>query len=864
VIKTKSLVERDEHLRALQGAVDGSADRGRVVLVSGEAGLGKTSIVEALIAGLDHRYRLLRAACEPVGIPAAFAPLFELLDEMPSELREDIRSGAGRAAVIAGVLDVLKNDRVVLVIEDIHWADEATLGLIRYLGRRIASTSSTLIVTYRPEELDSVPPLRLVVADLGPDALRVELIGLTVSGVEEMLGDVALDPWRVHTATLGNPFFVEQVRRHPEASLPPTVGTAVLASVDRLPSRAREILGLVALSPEGVDLDLLTTQYEEAAADLDLAVQRLLLVASPLGLVTCRHDLIRETLVESMTPSLKTRIHRRLLEHLEGRNGGSAGTARRAYHSIGAGDESKALRYSLVSAEDAAKAGAHRQSAFHYANALEYASTLDETRHAEVLLAAAKEHCLVNAFETASDLSRRRIALGSGSAEKAKAYAWLSYFESRQNDLAESRRDAEAALGVLTNEAPCEELALAYYVLSWVSRAIGDDEEAFRFGELAVGAAQGTQSLFVEVLASATLGASLLSLGDVDGLAMINEAARIGVEHSIQEPAAKALHYLGACILRGWRPLEARARFDAAIEYTSTHELDAWYVAAVATMAGISVATGRWDDADHELDQVLGQRTCTQTEVETLVIAATLRVRRGDPGAVESIEDVIARVIGSDDYDSLLTACALLMEAAWMGHVDVARARAMYESMGRLPHFHADTWGQTALGYWARRLDFERPQGEMWTAVRLEWDGLVEEAAAKWRERGYVCEAVVTGATAEDADLTTAFSELQRLGAEGVSRGLRRELQRRGVRKIPRGDRPTTRAHPAGLTERQTEVLALIAAGYTNAAIAEELYISEKTAGHHVAAVLSKLNVSSRVQAAAVATSRGWAGGISN
>jgi DNA-binding NarL/FixJ family response regulator len=95
-------------------------------------------------------------------------------------------------------------------------------------------------------------------------------------------------------------------------------------------------------------------------------------------------------------------------------------------------------------------------------------------------------------------------------------------------------------------------------------------------------------------------------------------------------------------------------------------------------------------------------------------------------------------------------------------------------------------------------------------------------------------------------------------------RGLRRELQRRGVHNIPRGHRAATAAHPAGLTERQAEVLALIVAGCSNADIAEELFISEKTAGHHVAAVLAKLNASSRLQAAAIATTRGWVDGSSN
>jgi DNA-binding NarL/FixJ family response regulator len=107
------------------------------------------------------------------------------------------------------------------------------------------------------------------------------------------------------------------------------------------------------------------------------------------------------------------------------------------------------------------------------------------------------------------------------------------------------------------------------------------------------------------------------------------------------------------------------------------------------------------------------------------------------------------------------------------------------------------------------------------------------------------------------ADLDQVFSSLAALGADGVARGLRHELQRRGVKSVPRGERKSTRANPAGLTDRQAEVLSLMQAGLSNAAIAETLFISEKTAGHHVSAILAKLNVSSRLQAVAVTTGRG-------
>ncbi len=230
VISSGSLIERQPQLQTLEAAVVSSTHSGAVVLISGEAGFGKTSLIETFTRSLDHRYQILTAACEPIGIPAAFAPLFDLLDDLPDELRHDIRSGMGRPAVYSGMLDLIKNERVVLVFEDMHWADEATLGLVRYLGRRIASTNSTLLITYRSEEVDLSHPLRLVIADLGSSAERIDLPALSPAGVAEMARGLDVDPDDIYETTLGNPFFVEEVIRHPGHKVPPTVANAVLAS----------------------------------------------------------------------------------------------------------------------------------------------------------------------------------------------------------------------------------------------------------------------------------------------------------------------------------------------------------------------------------------------------------------------------------------------------------------------------------------------------------------------------------------------------------------------------------------------------------------------------------------------------------
>jgi DNA-binding CsgD family transcriptional regulator len=388
----------------------------------------------------------------------------------------------------------------------------------------------------------------------------------------------------------------------------------------------------------------------------------------------------------------------------------------------------------------------------------------------------------------------------------------------------------------------------------------GDVADAIDHATQSIDVARTAGSPRVEVHAATTLGTCRVLQGDPSGRATIEGAIRLGLENGGDEWTAKAMNNLAfSYAVTGDLPT-ARDQFSDLVEFTAARELDAWYIAAVASRANFDVRLGRWDEADQGLSIVLGQRTCLQTEAEALMTAATLSARRGEPEAELMIENIMDRVRDTRDFDMIMSSAVLGMEAAWLGVIETGQGLELYRRALDLEELGDDAWSRE-LAFWAVRLDVELPPGEIPGPARLELDSRMEEAADAWDEGGFATEAVISRALAPHADLDAVFSSLAAQGADGTVRGLRRELQRRGVIGVPRGERRSTRANPAGLTARQAEVLSLMQAGLSNAAIAEKLYISEKTAGHHVSAILAKLNVSSRLQAVAVTTGDGYGHG---
>ena len=264
------LLERSEQLSSLGGALAAVAasGQGRVVLVAGEAGVGKTALLRRFCAGIDGSARVLWAGCEPLFIPRPLGPVMDLAGVVGGEVAACARDGARPYDVAVALLRELAAGPSVLVLEDVHWADEATLDVIRLAGRRIGDVPALLVLSYRDDGLERSHPLRIVLGDLpGSERVtRLELAGLSPQAVAELAGPAGVDAGELHRWTAGNPFFVTEVLAAGTGLVPRSVADAVLARAARLGGAAREVLDAAAVVPGPAELWLLEALAPAAGA----------------------------------------------------------------------------------------------------------------------------------------------------------------------------------------------------------------------------------------------------------------------------------------------------------------------------------------------------------------------------------------------------------------------------------------------------------------------------------------------------------------------------------------------------------------------------------------------------------------------
>jgi tetratricopeptide (TPR) repeat protein len=815
------LIEREEALAALDNRL-GEARRGEgsVVFVHGEAGVGKTCLLRAWTGGLPARVRLAWGACDPLSTPSPLAPLREAALELGGSMLETLRAGSAALDAFVAFVAELREGAHVVVFEDLHWADEATLDLVRYAGRRIETTPSLLVLSFRDDEAGSTHPLQSVLGELSRTGavVRVPLRPLSLAGVARLVAGRRDDADAVYRRTGGNPFFVTEVVASAGERVPESVRDAVLARLAALGDRERSALETLACVPGRVDDELAFDLFEDDPAVEQLVASGWLSREGP-GLAF-RHELARLAVVEKLPAPRRRLSHRTILTAMERHD--TADAAVLTHHAVEAHATDRVLVYARRAAAEAAAAGAHREAASFLLTAIERADGLTVQERAELLESRAYELYLTDRIDEALVAREHAVRLREEVADLVAVGAghrWISrlaWFAGRR-PLAEHH--AALAVELLEGADDPRELGFAYSNRAQLAMLAGDAAAAVNWGERALRVAEELGDVELRAHALNNVGSARRLADESGGRALQLESIALAREHGLDEHVARGYTNVAWDEVERRRLAHGESLLREALAFASQRDLDAWRRYMLGCRARLHLLRGRWTAAADDAATVLSEPASPVSRIWPLMVLGLVRSRRGDPGADDALAEAWALATQVGEDHRVAPVAAARAEHAWI----TGAAAPLDELRDVIRHAGAlrSGWPLGEVLSWLHRLGgvAEAPSGLALPApFALQLHGDATAAAAAWSELGCPYEAAValTDADTEPA-LLQALELLTELGAEGAAGRVRRRLRALGVTRIPRGPRPTTQANPARLTARQVEVVGLLAAGLTNA-----------------------------------------------
>jgi DNA-binding CsgD family transcriptional regulator len=807
-----------------------------MVFVGGEAGVGKTALVRAFAA--ESGTPVLHGACENLTTPTPFGPFLDLGLELDDEPRQ----------VAVAVLEALRTTPV-LVLEDVHWADQATLDALRVLGRRLDGTSALVLATYRDDAIESDHPLRVVLGELATarGVVRLSVPRLSVEAVRELAEPSGADGDTIHRLTQGNAFYVTEILASEGGELPETVRDAVLARAAGLPAAARRLLEAVAAVPARAELWLLEAIAPLELAELGDCLSSGMLHAEGDG-VAFRHELARLAVESATAPHRRRALHGSVLAALVP----TGDVARLAHHAEEAGDAAAVLEYAPAAARRAADASAHREAAAQYERALRHADALSAGERASLLAAYAQETHVIGRHATAVEAGVEAIAHYRALGDTLREGELLAQLPTPYVSLGRNA-DAEAAslraIELLERLPAGPELIKAYCMQASLRMLARDNPDGVLWGRRALAVAERLGDEEGLSFALNVIGTSHLMAGEFDrGVGFLLRSLDLARAQDNEARINSALSMLGSGLAEMYELERAEAYLREQIAFGEPRELFVGYPRA--WLACVHLYRGRWDEVAPLARLAVNSRHRI-SEITGWIALGRLRARRGDPGVQEALDRALELSLPGGHLQRLGHVRAARAEAAWLAG-DPERvaeeARAVYPLALEKRHL----WFAGELAYWQRQAGvLDTAPDWIGEPYRLQLAHDPRGAAEAWRARGCPYEAAraLADSSEEEARLL-ALEELDRLGARPAATQLRRRLGLRGPRE-------TTRANPAGLTAREVDVLRLVARGKRNAEVAEELVVSTRTVDHHVSAILRKLEVRTRGEAAAVAAELG-------
>jgi DNA-binding CsgD family transcriptional regulator/tetratricopeptide (TPR) repeat protein len=862
-----ALMERETQLAQLADhchrAIRGE---GRLVALHGEAGAGKTSLLQHFLATLSPTVLKLVGGCEPLFTARPFGPLLDFADELPLALSVALREARRDPTLFVDLLSFLRKPLMpkVLVIDDLHWADAGTLDLVRYVARRLAHAPVLFIVTYRGEDLGADHPVRHLLGDL-PSAttLRMTVPCLSREAVAALAGPSHRNAADLYDITGGNPFFVTEVLNSPAAAVPPSVFDAMMSRLSRVSPAARALAELAAASPTRIERavveDLIGFNNDSNGSGklIDECVDKGLLQVRE-GWIAFRHELARMAIEQSLSPGRFAELHRQIFSSLNRdqiRIGHQSHLSRLVHHAHGGGLRAEVLTLAPRAARAASRVSAHQEAAKLYKLAIEYAPELPQDALAEMLESAAEEYRLVSDWDADYAATKRALAIRKALHDPLREAMNLRHLAGvlwRERDQrAEAHAAIVQAITILEKIPPSVELVRAYAELARLHTSWSQYEKSVEVGERAVALAESFDDArcLIEAL-HACSAAKMYLRDDREARAQLERALAIALHENLEDAAAHLFATLQVVSLIYRDHLYAIDVAERGLAYCEARDLDSFVLRLLDNRALSLTELGRWEEADHTIARCLAEPNISRRLRNSLMfLQAWQDARRGKEGVnaywMELQKDLDTIRMG---YRKAGIANAAA-EAAWLRR-DITAAQhvigdgiaaALENSDGRL---------LAPMLVWAKRCGVTVPDHNVPIGGphRLELDGDITAAANAWGRLHCRYDRALTLMHGTEAQIREALQELDLLGAKPAAEIAHSRLRATGAR----GPQPRTRADPLRLTARERQVYELLLKSRSNVQIAQSLNRSERTVENHVARVLNKLGVKSRSELGAV------------
>lgn len=855
------LLERDADLAALAAQLHRArGGRGGMTLVSGESGAGKSTLLQAFTDACAGDLPVLWSACDPLSTPRPLGPFHDLAGQFGEDVTTSLRRAGQPHEIFMAVFEHLRVHPSVLVVDDLHWADQGTVDLLRFLLRRIRVTGSMVVGALRDEEIGTSHPLRALLGDIArsPDAQVTAVRPLTIEAITELVDGRPLNPEWLQRLTGGNPFYVVEMLEHGGGGeIPRTVRDAILERTNGLDGAAWDLLHLLSCAPEAIPDHLL--------APLGVGLEPLRAVDGA-GLVrrgsrgvTFRHDLCRIAIGATLPPGGAVAFHRRMLAALDSTP--SADPAVLVHHALGAGDPVRTLRHATDAGRAAARSGAHTQAAAFFQIALDHVDEAAGEDEAELLESLADECYLVDRLDDAIAASERAMRLRELRHDPAgvsinhralSVYHWYNANRGIAEEHAVAAEDVLAGNAAGAGAATRSHLGHALATQAYLAVQANDLTRCRVLIGRAAELAEGGDDPSLVVRAKLISG-----ICDVlEGARGSREATLTildGAHDHLDEIYSSGYSNLTYLDVEQRRLRSASELLGFTLPLTTERDLPICRVWQLGSRGRMKLIRGDWSDAVADAERVLSDPSAPLARTWPHLVRGLVALRRRGDGD-DDLDEAWALANRFAEPIRMLPAAAALVERAWLRGAADPRLDDCRELLASADGAGLE-WARGELAGWLQRLDSDAEAGAAAPGAvaepfRLQLEGRSLEAAAMWERLSAPYDQALALVDAGGAEcIRTGLDLLDRLGADAVAAKVRLELRRSGASAIPSRRRAATRANPAGLTARQVEILRLLADGSTNTEIGQRLFISTKTVDHHVSAVLLKLQVATRREA---------------